>query len=346
MSRIYIVAEIGCNHNGDFQLAKKMVDEAKKAGVDAVKFQTFKADQLISKIAPKAEYQIKVTGNDESQLEMTRKLELPYDEFIKLEEYARSLGLDVFSTPFDFDSIDFLASRQQKTWKIPSGELLNLPYLEKISRLPIKNKKIVLSTGMATIDEIKLSLDVLKENGMQAQDITILHCNTEYPTPLEDVNLNVISSFKQLFSGYSIGFSDHSPGYFVGVASVPYGITFIEKHFTLDKNFAGPDHKASVTPEELTLLCQGIRAVEKALGSKEKQVTSSERKNKVVARKSIVAKCDIKKGDIYTLDNITTKRPGNGISPMSWYDILGQVAEQDFTADELIVHSGFVEQEV
>lgn len=346
MSKVYIVAEIGCNHNGDFQLAKKMVDEAKKSGVDAVKFQTFKADQLISKIAPKAEYQIKVTGNDESQLEMTRKLELPYAEFIKLENYARSLGLDVFSTPFDFVSIDFLASRQQKVWKIPSGELLNLPYLEKIARLPIEGKSIVLSTGMSTVDEIKLSLNVLEENGMSPQNMTILHCNTEYPTPLEDVNLNVISSFKRIFSEYNIGFSDHSPGYFVGIASVPYGISFIEKHFTLDKNFAGPDHKASVTPEELTLLCKGIRAVEKALGSSEKQVTLSERKNKVVARKSIVAKCDIKKGEVYTLENITTKRPGNGISPMSWYEILGKEAEQDFTEDELIVHSGFIEQEV
>ncbi|MEC6831850.1 N-acetylneuraminate synthase [Photobacterium toruni] len=346
MKKIYIVAEIGCNHNGDFKLAKKMVDEAKKAGVDAVKFQTFKADQLISKIAPKAEYQIKVTGNEESQLEMTRKLELPYDEFIKLEEYAKSLGLDVFSTAFDFDSVDFLASRNQKMWKIPSGELLNLPYLEKIALLPIEGKEIVLSTGMATIEEIQLALDVLNQNGMKPTDITILHCNTEYPTPFEDVNLNSIAGFKETFSDYKIGFSDHSEGYFAGIASVPYGITFIEKHFTLDKNFDGPDHKASVTPEELTLLCQGIRAVETALGSHDKLVTNSERKNKIVARKSIVAKCDIKQGDVFTVDNITTKRPGNGISPMSWYDVLGKTAENDFSEDQLIEHSAFVAQEV
>ncbi|PQJ83303.1 N-acetylneuraminate synthase [Aliivibrio sifiae] len=345
MNKIYIVAEIGCNHNGDFKLAKRMVDEAKLAGVDAVKFQTFKADQLISKIAPKAEYQIKVTGNEESQLDMTRKLELPYDEFIKLEIYAKELGLDVFSTPFDFDSIDFLASRNQKMWKIPSGELLNLPYLEKIARLPIENKEIVISTGMATVDEIKLALNVLKENGIESENITILHCNTEYPTPFEDVNLNSIAGFKNTFSEYKIGFSDHSPGYFAGIASVPYGITFIEKHFTLDKNFDGPDHKASVTPEELTLLCQGIRSVEQALGSYEKLVTNSERKNKIVARKSIVAKSDIKKGDIFTLENITTKRPGNGISPMSWYEVLGKKAEQDFTEDQLIEHSEFIAQE-
>jgi N-acetylneuraminate synthase len=346
MSKIYIVAEIGCNHNGDFNLAKRMVDEAQKAGVDAVKFQTFKAEQLISKYAPKAEYQIRVTGNSESQLEMTRKLELPYDEFIKLEEYAKKLGLDVFSTPFDFDSIDFLASRFQKIWKIPSGELLNLPYLEKIANLPIDNKEIIISTGMATIDEIKLSLKVLNDNGVLPEKITILHCNTEYPTPFEDVNLNSILGLKEIFNEYKIGFSDHSPGYFAGIASVPYGITFLEKHFTLNKDFEGPDHKASVTPEELRLLCEGVRAVEKSLGSKEKKVTNSERKNKIVARKSIVAKRSIHKGEIFTIDNITTKRPGNGISPMSWYEVLGKVSEQDFEEDELITHSGFPQQEV
>ncbi|HCL5342310.1 TPA: N-acetylneuraminate synthase [Salmonella enterica] len=346
MSKVYIVAEIGCNHNGKFQLAQEMVKEAKKAGVDAVKFQTFKADKLISKYAPKAEYQIKVTGNEESQLEMTRKLELPYDEFIKLEEYAKQLGLDVFSTPFDFDSIDFLASRNQKVWKIPSGELLNLPYLEKIAQLPIADKKIVLSTGMATIEEINLSLKVFSDNGISPENITILHCNTEYPTPFEDVNLNTICGFKKIFEQYNIGFSDHSPGYFAGIASVPYGITFIEKHFTLDKNLEGPDHKASVTPDELKLLCEGIRAVEVSLGSYVKLVTNSERKNKIVARKSIVAKCAIKKGEIFTIDNITTKRPGNGISPMHWYGVLGEKAEKDFEEDQLIVHSCFSEQEV
>ncbi|EEL2474525.1 N-acetylneuraminate synthase [Salmonella enterica] len=346
MSKVYIVAEIGCNHNGDFQLAQEMVKEAKKAGVDAVKFQTFKADKLISKYAPKAEYQIKVTGNEESQLEMTRKLELPYDEFINLEEYAKQLGLDVFSTPFDFDSIDFLASRNQKVWKIPSGELLNLPYLEKIAQLPIADKKIVLSTGMATIEEINLSLKVFSDNGISPENITILHCNTEYPAPFEDVNLNTICGFKKIFEQYNIGFSDHSPGYFAGIASVPYGITFIEKHFTLDKNLEGPDHKASVTPDELKLLCEGIRAVEVSLGSYVKLVTDSERKNKIVARKSIVAKCAIKKGEIFTIDNITTKRPGNGISPMHWYGVLGEKAEKDFEEDQLIVHSCFSEQEV
>ncbi|WGE42474.1 N-acetylneuraminate synthase [Actinobacillus equuli] len=344
MSKVFIVAEIGCNHNGDPALAKKMVDVAKECGVDAVKFQTFKADKLISKYAPKAEYQKVTTGTADSQLEMTRKLELPYDEFVKLEAYARSLGLEVFSTPFDFESIDFLAGQQQKVWKIPSGELTNLPYLEKIARLPIEGKTIVISTGMATIEETKQSLKVLEDNGMSKKDITILHCNTEYPTPYEDVNLNAFHQLKQEFGEYSLGFSDHSAGYFAGLAAVPYGITFIEKHFTLDKNFEGPDHKASVTPEELKLLCEGIRAVEKSLGSSEKIVTNSEAKNKIVARKSIIAARPIKKGEIFTTDNITTKRPGNGISPMFWYEVLGKEAQQDFEEDQLIADSRFENQ--
>lgn len=344
MSNVFIVAEIGCNHNGDPALAKKMVDVAKECGVDAVKFQTFKADKLISKYAPKAEYQKVTTGTTDSQLEMTRKLELPYDEFVKLEAYARSLGLEVFSTPFDFESIDFLASQQQKVWKIPSGELTNLPYLEKIARLPIEGKTIVISTGMATIEETKASLKVLEDNGMSKKDITILHCNTEYPTPYEDVNLNAFYQLKQEFAEYSFGFSDYSAGYFAGIAAVPYGITFIEKHFTLDKNFEGPDHKASVTPDELKLLCDGIRAIEKALGSSEKLVTNSEAKNKIVARKSIIASRPIKKGDVFTVENITTKRPGNGISPMFWYEVLGKEAEQDFEEDQLIQDSRFQNQ--
>lgn len=344
MKQVFIVAEIGCNHNGAPALAKKMVDVAKECGVDAVKFQTFKADKLISKYAPKAEYQKVTTGTADSQLEMTRKLELPYDEFVKLEAYARSLGLEVFSTPFDFESIDFLADLQQKVWKIPSGELTNLPYLEKIARLPIEGKTIVISTGMATIEETKQSLKVLEDNGIAKKDITILHCNTEYPTPYEDVNLNAFHQLKQEFGEYSLGFSDHSAGYFAGLAAVPYGITFIEKHFTLDKNFEGPDHKASVTPEELKLLCEGIRAVEKSLGSSEKIVTNSEAKNKIVARKSIIAVRPIKKGEIFTTDNITTKRPGNGISPMFWYEVLGKEAQQDFEEDQLIADSRFENQ--
>lgn len=344
MKKVFIVAEIGCNHNGDPKLAKKMVDIAKECGVDAVKFQTFKADQLISKYAPKAEYQKATTGTADTQLEMTKKLELPYEEFVKLEKYAKSLGLEVFSTPFDFDSIDFLIQNKQKIWKIPSGELTNLPYLEKIAKADISEKEIVISTGMATVEEIKWALNILEKNGMTKNKITILHCNTEYPTPYEDVNLEAIPYLMEQFPEYKIGFSDHSQGYFDGVASVIYGISFIEKHFTLDKNFEGPDHKASVTPEELKLLCEGIGVVEKSLGKRDKIVTESEKKNKIVARKSIVAKRKIKKGDIFSLENITVKRPGNGISPMEWYNILGKEAQFNFEEDELIKDNRFENQ--
>lgn len=345
-NKILIVAEIGCNHNGNVDLAKRMVEVAKECGVDAVKFQTFKADLLISKFAPKAEYQMKVTSQNESQLEMTKKLELAYEDFINLEKYAKSLGLIVFSTPFDFDSIDFLASNKQKIWKIPSGEITNLPYLEKIARLDIEDKEIVISTGMANMQEIKNALNILIKNGMEKSKITVLHCNTEYPTPYEDVNLNVITYLKEQLEGYNIGFSDHSPGFYAGIAAVPYGISFIEKHFTLDKNMPGPDHKASVTPDELKILCDGIRKVEKCLGQKIKIVTNSEKKNKIVARKSIVAKTNIKAGEIFTKENITVKRPGNGISPMKWYEILGQKAKRDFLEDELIEDKNFINQEV
>ncbi|POY47030.1 N-acetylneuraminate synthase [Avibacterium paragallinarum] len=345
MTKVFITAEIGCNHNGDPMLAKKMIEVAKDCGVDAVKFQTFKAAQLISKFAPKAEYQRKTTGEQDSQLAMTQKLELSYEDYKWLSEYAKSLSLEVFSTPFDMESIDFLAKENQKIWKIPSGELTNLPYLEKIAQLPIQDKKIILSTGMSTIDEIEATLNILNRCGVSPRNITILHCNTEYPTPFEDVNLNSINALKEAFPNYSIGFSDHSEGYFAGIAAIPYGISFIEKHFTLDKSFEGPDHQASITPNELAMLCQGIRVIEKALGTSQKVVTPSERKNKIVARRSIVAKKKISKGEVFTIDNITTKRPGNGISPMHWYMLLGKKAEIDFYEDELIIDSRFPNQD-
>lgn len=344
-NKVFIVAEIGCNHNGDPSLAKKMIDVAKQCGVDAVKFQTFKADLLISKYAPKAEYQKEVTLEDENQLEMTRKLELSYNDYLKLEKYAKSLELEVFSTPFDMSSIDFLAKNNQKIWKIPSGEITNLPYLEKIARLEIKNKKVILSTGMSTLEEIKKALNILVKNGTKKKDITILHCNTEYPTPYEDVNLNSIRYLIKEFPKYKIGFSDHSEGYLCGAASIVYGISFIEKHFTLNKNFKGPDHKASVSPEELKKLCESIRILEKAMGVEDKVVTKSERKNKIVARKSIIAKTSIKKGEVFTEKNITIKRPGNGISPMEWYNILGKKSQENFKEDEVIRDTRFVNQE-
>lgn len=343
MKKIYIVAEIGCNHNGNPDLAKKMIGIAKDCGVDAVKFQTFNSNLLISKYAEKAEYQKKTTGENESQLEMTKKLELSHNDYINLKKYAKSLGLDVFSTAFDFESIDFLEKDGQNIWKIPSGEITNLPYLEKIGSIDTLNKTIILSTGMSTIDEIKEAISILQRK--RNNRIIILHCNTEYPTPDEDVNISAIQDLKNNFPNYEIGFSDHSVGEIGAIMAVSYGITFIEKHFTLDKNFEGPDHKASATPEELEKLVKSVRRAEIIYGSGIKEVTNSERKNKKIARKSIIAKNKIKKGDIFSEENLICKRPGNGISPMHWNEIIGQVSEFDFEEDELIKSSHFKNQE-
>lgn len=341
MERIEIVAEIGCNHNGDINLAKRMVEEAKRCGVDAVKFQTFNSKALISKFAPKAEYQKETTGTLESQLEMTRKLELSPENFMELSQYAKELGLKTFSTPFDHGSIDFLQSAGQQIWKIPAGEITNLPYLNKIGAIQCPNKQIILSSGMATIEEIKTCVDILVSAGTKRGQIILLHCNTEYPTPDEDVNLSAIFDLKKEFPDLKIGLSDHSVGSVAAIAAATMGIVMIEKHFTLDKNLPGPDHKASATPQELLDICVGVRRIEKMLGIGKKVVTDSERKNKKIARKSIVAQCDIKEGEIFTEGNITCKRPGNGISPMRWYDILGKKAERNFQEDELIEASGF-----
>lgn len=342
MNKIKIVAEIGCNHNGDFDLAKKMVKIAKECNVDAVKFQTFNSSLLISKYAEKAEYQKKTTGEQESQLEMTKKLELGKEEYLKLRDYAKSLGLETFSTPFDLESVDFLEKTKQTIWKIPSGEITNLPYLEKISSIDIKDKTIILSTGMATIEEIKKAIEILQSK--RKNRIIILHCNTEYPTPDEDVNISALKDLRQNFPEYEIGFSDHSVGSIGAIMAATYGITLIEKHFTLDKNFAGPDHKASATPEELKELVENVRRAEIMIGKGRKEVTRSESKNKRIARKSIIAKTNIRKGDTFTEENLICKRPGNGISPMHWYEILGKKAEYDFKEDELIKSSLFENQ--
>lgn len=333
---VYIIAEIGCNHNGDVELAKKMVDVAVNCGVDAVKFQTFKADKLISRYAPKAEYQKKTTGTDDSQLEMTRRLELSFDEYLELKGYCQEKKVDVFSTPFDFESLDFLISTDMPVYKIPSGEITNLPYLEIIGKL---NKKVILSTGMANIEEIHNAVDILKKNG--TDDISILHCTTEYPTPYTSINLNVIQTLKNEFPSLQIGYSDHSIGSEVPIAAAALGAEVIEKHFTLDNNMPGPDHKASATPEILDALVKGVRIVESAMGKFEKIPDPVEEKNKIVARKSIVALTNIKKGDVFTTENITVKRPGNGISPMFWYDVLGKEAEEDFEVDQLVKDSRF-----
>ena len=335
MEHVYIIAEIGCNHCGDASMAKKMVEKAKTCGVDAVKFQTFKASALISKYAPKADYQKITTGENENQLDMTRKLELPFVEYERLRDYALSLGLDVFSTAFDMESIDLLEQSGQSIWKIPSGEITNLPYLERIAKIRIADKQIILSTGMSTIDEIHQAVDVLLKDEIKER-ITILHCNTEYPTPDVDVNLSAIDTLHQEFPDFRIGFSDHSVGSTAAIGACMKNIVLIEKHFTLDKNLEGPDHKASATPEELAVVCESVRRIEVIAGGEGKHVTESEQRNINIARKSIVARKDIKKGEVLTETNITCKRPGNGISPMKWYEVLGTKAVKDFAEDQLI----------
>lgn len=333
MSKTYIIAEIGCNHNGDADLAYKLIDKAVEAGVDAVKFQTFKADKLISKVAPKAEYQIKNTGAEDSQLEMTKKLELSYETYLELFKYTEEKGVDWFSTPFDFDSIDFLEKLDMKVWKIPSGEVTNLPYLEKIGSLP---GSIIISTGMANIEEVKEALAILESKGKKKEEITILHCITEYPTPDEEMHVSTVKYLIDNFPEYTIGLSDHSKGYEAAIASVALGAEVVEKHFTLDCEMPGPDHKASADPEVLNVLVSGVRKIEVMMGTPKLEATAIEKKNIPVARKSIVAATNIKEGEVLTVDNITVKRPGSGISPMQWYEVLGTTAKRDYNEDELV----------
>ncbi len=333
MKKTYIIAEIGCNHNGDEKLAYELVDRAVESGVDAVKFQTFKADKLISKVAPKAEYQVKNTGDADSQLEMTKKLELSYETYLELFKYTAAKGVDWFSTPFDFDSIEFLEQLDMKIWKIPSGEVTNLPYLEKIGSLP---GNIIISTGMANIAEVKQALEILENQGKKREEITILHCITEYPTPDNEMHISTVKYLIDNFPDYTIGLSDHSSGYEAAIGSVALGAEVVEKHFTLDNDMPGPDHKASANPEVLDALVEGVRKIEVMMGTPKLEATDIEKKNIPVARKSIVAAADIKAGDVLTEENITVKRPGNGISPMKWYDVLGTVAKKDYAEDELI----------
>lgn len=326
---VYIIAEAGVNHNGSFELACKLVDAAKTAGVDCIKFQTFKSTNLVSHNAQKAEYQKDTTG-DGTQVDMLKKLELSYDEFMRLKKYCDNVGICFLSTPFDFDSIEFLDSIDMPFWKIPSGEVTNLPYLVALAKT---GKPVVMSTGMCSMDEISAAIKVLKDHG--TQEIKLLHCNTEYPTPFEDVNLKAMQTIRDAF-GYEVGYSDHTKGIEVPIAAVALGAMIIEKHFTLDRNMEGPDHKASLEPDELTAMVSSIRHIEKALGTGEKIPSPSEKKNITVARKSIVAKKSIKAGDVLTEDLITVKRPGTGISPMKWSDVIGTKAIRDFEEDELI----------
>lgn len=330
MNRTLIIAEAGVNHNGNLNLAKKLVDTAKSAGADIVKFQTFISTNVVSKFADKAEYQKKNQKKEESQLDMVKKLELSFEEFTQLKKYCKIRDIEFMSTAFDFESISFLESLGMSYWKIPSGEITNLPYLVKIAEL---NKPVILSTGMSTMEDVECAIKILRENG--AGEITVLHCTTEYPAPFLDVNLRAMLTMKNEF-GVKIGYSDHTKGIEVPIAAVALGATVIEKHFTLDRNMEGPDHKASLEHAELKAMIDAIRNVEKSLGDGVKQPAQSEKNNMTIARKSIIAKKYIKNGEVFTEDNITVKRPGNGISPMKWFEVIGKKAPKDFEEDELI----------
>ncbi|MBD5555769.1 MAG: N-acetylneuraminate synthase [Roseburia sp.] len=326
---VIIIAEAGVNHNGSLHLAKEMVEKAKAAGADYIKFQTFIPEELVTCRAEKAQYQ-KVQTGDTSQLEMLRSLALSNEEFATLKNYCDQFGIGFLSTPFDFKSIEFLCSFNMDYWKVPSGEITNLPYLEKIGKT---QKKVILSTGMSEIDEIRAAVDILEENG--SSDITILHCNTEYPTPFTDVNLLAMKQIESIFHK-AVGYSDHTQGIEIPIAAVALGAKVIEKHFTLDRTMEGPDHRASLEPDELSSMVKAIRNVAAALGDGKKKRTASEENNINIVRKSIVAAKSIKAGEIFTEDNITVKRPGTGISPMEWHQILGNAATKNYDPDEPI----------
>lgn len=333
MEKVLIIAEAGVNHNGSLKLAKQLVDVAAAAGVDIVKFQTFRAENLVSEQAVQADYQKRNLGSsDQSQFSMLKKLELSQVDHRILFEYCREKGVSFLSTAFDFESIDFLATLKPDLWKIPSGEITNYPYLKRIAQF---RKPVILSTGMSTLGEITAAMNVLEEFGLSRNQITVLHCNTEYPTPMCDVNLRAMQTIAAELK-VNTGYSDHTVGIEIPVAAVALGATVIEKHFTLDRNLTGPDHKASLEPQELKAMVSAIRNVELALGDGVKRVSDSERKNKSIARKSIVAACPIKKGEFFSENNLTVKRPGDGISPMFWEQVLGKMAGKDFQADDLI----------
>lgn len=329
-----IIAEAGVNHNGSVELAKKLVDKAAEAGADYIKFQTFKAANLVTKSARQAEYQKKnIGGKDDSQYLMLKKLELTSKEYDVLVDYCGKRGIRFFSTAFDYDSINYLNSLGLGLWKIPSGEVTNYPFLKCIAAY---NEKTILSTGMCDMADVRAAVDALCKNGLSKENLILLHCNTEYPTPFEDVNLKAMDALRKEF-GVEVGYSDHTKGIEVPIAAVALGATVIEKHFTLDRNMEGPDHKASLEPDELKAMVSAIRNIEKAVGGDgTKHVSDSERKNIAIARKSIIAACDIKKGELLTEKNLTVKRPGTGISPMRWEEVIGTKAIRDFAEDEII----------
>ena len=330
MNRVFIIAEAGVNHNGSIDNAIKLIDEASRCGVDAIKFQTFKAEKLVCKNAQKAEYQINNSEIEENQFEMLKKLELDMDTHKILIEHCSQKNIMFLSTPFDLDSIDELESLGMPIFKIPSGEITNYPYLKKVASL---RKPIIISTGISTLGEIEEALNILYENN--AEDITVLHCNTEYPTLMEDVNLRAMKTIESAFK-VKVGYSDHTNGIEISIAAVALGASIIEKHFTLDKNMIGPDHKSSLNPVELEQMVKSIRNIELALGDGVKKPSKSELKNKNVVRKSIVADRSIKKGDIILESDITVKRPANGISPMRWNEVIGSIAAKNYEKDEFI----------
>lgn len=328
----YIIAEAGVNHNGSLILAKKLIDVAADAGVDAVKFQTFITENVVTKRAEKASYQKDNTGNDESQFEMIKKLELNENDHVELVQYCEERKIQFCSTAFDLESVELLKKLKMPFWKIPSGEITNFPYLKKIGSF---NEKIVISTGMSSLGEIEDALNVLINAGTKREKISILHCNTEYPTPIADVNLNAMKTIGDAFM-LNYGYSDHTLGIEVPIAAVALGATIIEKHFTLDKCLEGPDHIASLEPKELKAMVEAIRNVDLCFGTGIKSPSASEIKNRIIARKSIVARCDIKKGDIFSEDNLTVMRPGTGISPMRWHDVLGTISARDYKKEDII----------
>jgi N,N'-diacetyllegionaminate synthase len=327
-----VIAEAGVNHNGDINLARQLVDAAAEAGADWVKFQTFSADRLVTKNAEKADYQNQTTDAGESQHAMIRKLELTREMHEILIAYCKSRGIEFFSTGFDLSSIELLVDLGLGSFKIPSGEITNLPYLRHVGKYA---KPVILSTGMATMAEIEAALDVLKQAGTPNERVTVLHCNTEYPTPITDVNLRAMLTIRDTF-GVRVGYSDHTAGIEVAIAAVALGATVIEKHFTLDRNLPGPDHKSSLEPEELRAMVVAIRNIEKAMGDGVKRPSPSETKNIPIVRKSLVAMHAIREGEVFSEANLTIKRPGTGLSPMRWDDVLGSKAPRDFVPDELI----------
>lgn len=331
-NRTMIIAEAGVNHNGDLDLAKRLVEVAAEAGADYAKFQTFSAARLATQDARKAGYQVQATGAGESQYEMLQRLELSLPAHEELVAHCAACGIGFLSTGFDVESIDLLAGLGQEIFKLPSGEITNLPYLRHVGRL---GKPVILSTGMATLGEVEAAIGVLESAGIARKMLTVLHCTTEYPTPMTEVNLRAMNSIRRAFD-VAVGYSDHTSGIEVSIAAVAMGASVIEKHFTLDRSLPGPDHKASLEPAELIAMVRAIRNIELALGDGVKRMTESEALNRPVARKSLVASCPIRAGEIFSNRNVAVKRPGTGLSPMRWDEVMGRVALRDYSEDELI----------